>query len=428
MLPVVLLAAGVGLLVWRFSRHTPLLDAHLPKATADAVVNAVTHETNPTRLRAFGASLLKDFPAAASVLFARAVHVTPNVTAGGWNLFHAVKTAAQDATKIGPLAFVPGAGAAVVLATGVAALGHTKAGKQASDKMSQNPVFRTVVNGYMSGYAQANPAYFARTLVAGAADAALHGKRLDKAILDQHKQVTDWLTTKAHYAASAEGVPPTVTPALTAAANVSAGKPIPTDIVNVATQTVGQVAGPAASDALQQGADAGQALVQGSQTLQDVAAVKQSLPLDAQPMFDNGLTLRVAQHLQQKGFGAAQDLLSGHPARKVAHALETNDVVASSIRGLRLPPGAADIAQRVASSIVANPRLASLTSAQLAQQLAVPDAVAKAVLASVTIVPGGAPVVNSRRLETIVGKPASPQMNPQTDVWTRYYQPNDPGY
>jgi hypothetical protein len=433
----ILVAAGIYL-VWRgLSQHRgPLLDAHLPKDTEDAVIVAASHEANPSRLRAFAASLLPHFPSAASVLLARAVKVErePAVSAGGWNLFHAVKTAAKDATKVGPLAFVPGAGAAVVLATGVAALGHTKAGKDAANKMSQSPAFRKyvqpIVHGYEAGYMQANPAYFARSLVAGAANEALHGKRLDQAILDQHKQVSDWLSTKAHYAASAEGVPPAVTPALTASANVAAGQPIPQNIVSVASQTVGQVAGPAASDALEQGADAAEQVAQGSQTLQDVAAARQNLPPSAQPMFDNGLTLRTAQHLQAKGFGAAQDLMSGHPAHKAARALRDDRVLTTSIQNTRraLPPGAANMAQKAASTIVAHPELANLPATALARQLGVPEAIARAVLASVTIVPGGAPVVHARRLEAIVGRPSPPSPNPQAAMWARHYAPSDPGY
>src|SRR5208337_4774946 len=83
MLVPIVLATGLGLLVWRAVKNNrPLLDAHLPKDTENAVVYAASHETNPSKLRAFGHSLLKDFPAAASVLFARAVKVEQDVATG----------------------------------------------------------------------------------------------------------------------------------------------------------------------------------------------------------------------------------------------------------------------------------------------------------------------------------------------------------
>jgi hypothetical protein len=49
-----------------------LLDLHLPKAMEEAVLIALTSETNPRRLRRFAALLVRSYPAAASVLAARA--------------------------------------------------------------------------------------------------------------------------------------------------------------------------------------------------------------------------------------------------------------------------------------------------------------------------------------------------------------------
>ena len=45
------------------------------------------------------------------------------IQGGGFNLFKTIKTVAQDAVKVGPLAFIPGAGAAIVLASAAAAAG-----------------------------------------------------------------------------------------------------------------------------------------------------------------------------------------------------------------------------------------------------------------------------------------------------------------
>src|SRR5580698_9117011 len=88
MLPAVLIAAGVGFVVWRLTHPKgPLLDVHLPKETEDAVVIAASHEKNPQRLRAFAQSLLPDFPSAASALFARAVAITPTSAGGFQGLF-----------------------------------------------------------------------------------------------------------------------------------------------------------------------------------------------------------------------------------------------------------------------------------------------------------------------------------------------------
>jgi hypothetical protein len=440
MLVPALLVTGLGLLVWRATRERPrLLDVHLPPETENAVVWAASHEQNPLALRSFANSLLPDFPSAASVLMARAnLHetVAPSVSphaagdvAGGFNLFHAIKTAAQDATKVGPLAFIPGAGAAVVLASGVAAAGHTRGGKRIGTDLAKNKILNAVTKGYTGGYMQANPAYFARTLVASASDEVLHGKRLDKAILDQRHAVSSWLTDKASYASQAAGVPPVVTPALTAAANIAAGKPIPSNIVNVAAGVVGSAVGPEASDALQQGAAYGDKLTGGAttQALAAVAQARNAVPPHVQHAFDSGVALSVGQHLQSKGFTGAEDLLKNvHPASQVVGALNasTDDLLTTAIKSLqqRLPAGSADVAQRAAAEVVANPALARASSEDLARQLGITEPIARVVLASLTNTSAG-PVVHAQRLAAVVGRPSPPtgHVAPQQSRWVDLY-------
>jgi hypothetical protein len=461
-MPIIPIVIGVGLgfLAWRAVKNQrPLLDAHLPKDAENAVVFAASHETDPSKLRAFGHALLQDFPAAASVLFARAVKVTPQAgpataaggtipgtlftygvngmtdgdlytygategtlyaTAGesdvvGWNLFHAIKTMAQDAAKIGPLAFIPGAGAAVVLATGLAAAGHTKAGKKIGADLGKNKVLNGIAHAYTSGYMQANPAFFAKSLVLSATDDVLHGKRLDKAILDQRHAVAGWLTDKAKYASQATGVPPQVTPALTAAANVAEGKPVPANAIAAASSVVGAAVGPAASDALEQGAQYGDQLTNGatSQALAAVSRARQSLPQGVQHAFDSGLALKVGQDLQQKGYAAAHGLLRDmHPAAKVVGALNvaTNDLLGDALARVQaqLPPNAAAIAHQAASAVIANPGMARLSSNELAAQLGIPEIIARVVLASMSHEVPGAPLLHPHRLEAVVGRPAPP--------------------
>lgn len=490
MLPAILLAAGVGFVFWRLSQHKgPLLDAHLPGDTENAVIFAAAHEKNPSKLRAFARSLLPHFPAAASTLFARAAraeqpvaaggiqglftygvpgaqggdlftYTTPDAqyeglfsyasssgataiefangdaggfsnsdAAGGFDLFKSLKTMASDAAKIGPLAFVPGAGAAVILATGLAAAGHTKEGKKIGTDLSKSKVLSTIAQGYQSGYMQANPAYFARTLIAGAADESLHGQRLDRAILDQRHAVSKWLGDKAKYAGSAAGVPPTVTPALTAAANVAEGKPIPANVVQAASGVVGQAVGPVASQALEQGAQYGDQLTNGatSQALAAVAQARSAVPPQAVHAFDTGVALTVARGLQQRGYAAAHNLLPDqHPAGKVVFALNapTGDLLTAAIQSVqqKLPLGAANTVHHVVAMIVAQPELGRLSPHDLALRLRVSEPVARVALASVSHEVPGAPVVHAQRLQAVVGKPAPPTgRSSQVAAWTQHY-------
>ena len=207
------------------------LDASLPQATENAVLVAVSQETDPAKLRAFAQSLLPQYPVAASVLNARAVTLDPSVGVSGvfryeglrlsgldgpghhtvaeslkhkeqavkiaeyirdnlppeppaigvgfkFQPFHGIAKLAKDAVKVGPLAFVPGAGAAAILAMAAVEAGHTKVGKNIGKDLAKNPVLKGIATAYTKGYQQANPAFFAKTLVLGGVDDLLHHKSL----------------------------------------------------------------------------------------------------------------------------------------------------------------------------------------------------------------------------------------------------------
>lgn len=445
-MPIVplLLVTGVGYLVWRgISQPTHrLLDTHLPHNIEDAVVVASSHETNPTKLRAFAHSLLPAYPAAASVLFARATrlqtHHEPHMSSGGFDLFRTIKTMAHDAAKIGPLAFVPGAGAAVILATGLAAAGHTKEGKKIGTDLAKNPVLNTIAKTYTSGYMQANPAYFANTLIAATADRALHGERLDRAIMDNRQAVGTWLANKAALAGQIAGVPPSTTQALTAAANVAQGKPIPQNIVQAASGVVGAAVGPGASEALERGAHYGGQLAgpAAQEALTHIQQAKELLSPQLQHSFDSGVALAAAQQLQRKGFAAAHGLLrDAHPAAQALSALQapTDDLLRTALSQVqdRLPPNAADLAHNAAVAIVSNPALGRLPSTELAARLRIPEVIARVVLASVSHEVPGSPIVHPHRLQAALGRPAAPPPpSQQAQAWSSHYasQLQDPGY
>ena len=410
----------------RSDRSKPLLDEHLPPATEEAVILAASHEQSPTKLTAFGQSLLPSHPSAASVLLARArilarpLPIPPPATttvtiAAGWNLFHSIKTMAQDAAKVGPVAFIPGAGAAVVLATGLAAAGHTKGGAKIGKDIGKNKIIHGITKAYTSGYMQANPAFFAKTLALSVADKTLHGERLDRAIGDQRKVVTSWLADKAKYASQVAGVPPEATTALTAASNIAQGKPLPQDLLQAASGVVGQAIGPQASQALEQGAAYADKLSNGatSQTLAQIAQAKNVLPPETRHAFDSGLAIRTAQHLQSKGFADARKLLQDeHPAAQVLNALnaKTDDLVKHGIQLLQsqMPPNSSALANAAAAAIVGEPSLTRLSSQDLAKKLGIPEPVTRAVLASASHEIPGAPIVHAQRLKTIVGPPPAP--------------------
>lgn len=407
-------------------RANAILDPHLPKETEEAVIIASTKETNPTPLRSFAEALLPDFPGAASTLLARATVLSSAVTQPSTSGFNLFKSIASDAAKIGPLAFIPGAGAAIVLATGVAAAGHTKAPivkdvKKAVDKLNQNKIFHTITKAYSTGLNQANPAYFAATLVGTAADETLHGRRLDKAILDQRQAVTGWLSTKAQYATSVAGLPPATAPALSGAAAVASGKPIPAAVIDVAAKTI--PGGPVAQDALRAGATFGVDLASGKKVdkaaLDAMAHAKSLLPTaEAQHAFDVGVTLAVGKKLQDTGFAGAQDLIKAESAPgKVLSALNmrSKDLVSSAVKNLQraLPANAAATARQVSEAIVRDPSLAHLSPAALAQHLGVTEPVARGVLASTSHEVPGSPIVHSARMRTVFGAPpAPPRLDP----------------
>jgi hypothetical protein len=425
----------------------PVLDANLPKDLESAVLTAAHQETDPTKLRSFATLLLPGYPAAASVLQARATKLesgrtgTPGVSGAGGSIgvgfkfqpLKALKQIAQDATKVGPVAFIPGAGAAAILATGAVEAGHTGAGKKIGKDLAKNKVLNTLAQTYKSGYMQANPAFFAKTLVLGATDEALHGKNIGQAILDQKKQVTQWLSDKAKYASQVAGVPPEATSGLTAAANLAEGKPLPQDVLGAAGAVIGQAAGPAAQQALQQGAAIGNQLTQAAQgaagpVLAQIATAKQGLDQASSHAFDTGLALSTAQGLQKKGYAAAHQLLppaaSGGPVGKVLNALgaQTNDLLSSAIRDVKqnLPANAADLAHQAAAALVSQPALAGLSSIDLAKKLGIPEPIARTALAGVSHEVPGAPLVHAHRLEAIVGRPRPPVHG--SDKWNRLRQ------
>jgi hypothetical protein len=417
-----------------------VLDPDLPQATEDAVLMAVKQETDPAKLQAFAQTLLPQYPAAASVLLARMAKLMADAATGGtvgvgfkFQPWKGLKKIAQDAVKVGPVAFVPGAGAAAILAVGAVEAGHTKAGKKIGKDLAKNKVLSGIAKAYSSGYMQANPAFFAKTLVLGATDEALHGKNLGKAILDQRHAVTKWISDKAKYASQVAGVPPSVTPALTAAANIAEGKPLPQDILSAAGAVVGQAVGPAATAALQQGAAYGNQLANGvtGPVLAQIAATKSALPPSAVHAFDSGLALQLGQHLQDKGFAAAHALMPpvpGGSVGKVVAALNTpgKDLLSVAIKNVQqsLPADAADLAHRTAALLIAQPDLAHLSSSDLAQKLGVPEPIARTALASVSHEVPGAPLLHPHRLETIVGRhrflPPPGGQDPMVS-WVTYY-------
>jgi hypothetical protein len=436
--------SGPSNLIIAATPSTRPLDANLPQATENAIMIAVKQETDPAKLQAFAQSLLPQYPSAASVLMARAAKLFVETAAHGvgsvgvgfkFQPWKGVAKIAKDAVKIGPLAFIPGAGAAVILASAAAAAGHTAAGKKIGTDLGKNKILSTIANTYKSGYMQANPAFFAKTLILGATDEALHGKNIGKAITDQGKQVTKWLGDKAKYASQAAGVPPTVTPALTAAANIAEGKPIPQDILGAAGAVVGQAVGPAATAALQQGAAFGNQLAQGATgpVLAQIAAAKAALPPAVTHAFDSGLAIQTAQQLQAKGYAAAHALIppaaDGSVAGKVVTALnaQTPDLLSAGMADVQknLSAGAADLAHNAVAQIVAQPQLAHLSSLDLARHLGVHEPIARVALASMSHEVPGAPIMHPHRLEALVGKhrhrPRPPGSPDQSIQWTTYY-------
>ena len=360
--------------------------------------------------------------------FASRMHI-----AGQGFLAHVVK----DAVKIGPLAFVPGAGAAVVLASGIAALGHTAAGKKIGTDLAKNKVLSTIAKTYTTTYQQANPLFFAKGLVLGAADEMLHGKNIGQALADQTKKGVAFVADGVKRSASAAGVPPTVLPAINAAANIAEGGNIPSNIVNAAGTVVGQAVGPAATAALQQGSAYADQLAKGvtGPVLAQIADARAALPPEVTHAFDSGIALQLGQHLQGKGYAAAHALLppgDGSIASKVITALNgPKDLLSAAVKDVQrsLPQGAADLAHRATAAIVSQPALAKLSSPQLAQHLNVPETIARTALASVSHEVPGAPIVHPHRLEHIVGRPSAPDPSRRGrhhDAWVAHYTPQAP--
>ena len=345
-------------------------------------------------------------------------------------LAHVVK----DAVKIGPLAFVPGAGAAVILASGIAAAGHTAAGKKIGTDLGKNKVLSTIAKTYTTTYQQANPIFFVKGLVLGAADEALHGKNIGQALQDQMKKGVAYIADGVKRSASAAGVPPTVVPAVTAAANIAEGGNIPSNIVNAAGAVVGQAVGPAATAALQQGAGYANQMAQGvtGPVLAQIAAARSQLPPEVTHAFDSGLALQLGQHLQAKGYAAAHALLPPGVNKVVTALNGPKDLLSAAVKDVQrsLPQGAADLAHRATAAIVSQPALAKLSSPQLAQQLNISEPVARVALASMSHEVPGAPLMHPHRLEAVVGRhrhrPRPPGTPDPSLQWTTYYASQAP--
>ncbi len=415
------------------------LDANLPQDVEDAVFAALHQETDPAKLRAFAQTLLPNYPTAASVLNARAAKLAVETAAFGvgfkFQPWKGLAKIAKDAVKVGPIAFIPGAGAAAILAVGAVEAGHTKAGKKIGADLAKNKVLSGIAKAYQSTYQQANPAFFAKTLILGASDELLHGKNLGKALTDEFKKTGQYFADKGKLAGNVAGVPPQVTSAMTAAGQLAEGKPLPKDLLSAAGAVVGAAAGPAATAALQQGAAYGNQLAQGATgpLLTQIAAAKSALPPAVTHAFDSGLAIQTAQHLQDKGYAAAHALLppdaTGSLAGKVVTALNapTKDLLSAAIKDVKqsLPPGAADLAHRTAAAIVTQPQLAHLSSHELARKLGIHESVARVALASVSHEVPGAPLVHAHRLEHLVGRPSPPVLptggqDPSVQ-WVAYY-------
>ena len=396
------------------------LDASLPQATENAVLVAVSQETDPAKLRAFAQSLLPQYPVAASVLNARAVTLDPSVGVSGvfppeppaigvgfkFQPFHGIAKLVKDAVKVGPLAFVPGAGAAAILAMAAVEAGHTKVGKNIGKDLAKNPVLKGIATAYTKGYQQANPAFFAKTLVLGGVDDLLHHKSLGQAFKDAWHTTGGYLVDKAKIASNIAGVPPQATAALTAAGNLAQGKPLPKDLLSAAGAVVGAAVGPAATAALQQGAALGNQLAaQGAPVLAQIAAAKNALPPNVTHAFDSGLAISTAQQLQSKGYGAAHALMPDQG--KILTALSTpGNLLPGAIKNLQqaLPADAANLAHDAAAKLIASPELAKLSSTDLASKLNIAEPVARAALASLSHEVPGAPLLHPQRLEAVVGK------------------------
>lgn len=431
---------GPSNLIIAATPSTRPLDANLPQATENAVFIAVKQETDPLKLQAFAQSLLPQFPSAASVLMARMAALIADKATGtvgevgvGFRFqpWKGIAKIAKDAVKIGPLAFIPGAGAAIVLASAAAAAGHTAAGKKIGADLAKNKVLSTIAKTYQSAYQQANPAFFAKSLILGAGDAILHGKNVGKALTDQFKVAGQYFIDKGKLAGNVAGVPPQVTSALTAAGSLAEGKPLPKDILSAAGAVVGAAVGPAATAALQQGATYANQLSQGvtAPVLAQIAAAKSALPPAVTHAFDSGLAIQTAQNLQSKGYAAAHALLppdaTGSLTGKVVTALNapTHDLLSTAITDVQkaLPADAADLAHKAAAALVSQPALAHLSSLDLASRLNVPEAVARAALASMSHEVPGAPLMHPHRLEALVGRPSSQGGPDPSAAWAAHY-------
>jgi hypothetical protein len=325
------------------------------------------------------------------------------------------------------------------MAASAAAAGHTKAVKNApiiknvreeANRIGQNKFIRGAAGLYGELYNQAHPAYWAAGLARGLADKTLHGERFDKAIKETGASVASYLTQKALIAAQVEGVPPGVVPALHAGAAVASGHPVSPQAVAAAAQII--PGGPAAVDALQQGADQAAQVIDangGTQALEAMSKARDAIHPTVRHAFDIGASLPIAQHLQQTGFTEAEPLLQGGLATKVAHGLGMRNAPAEGASELqaKLPPNAAQLAKHLAALIASNPVYARMTSRDLAVRFRVPEPVARAVLAATHQIVPGAPVVDGNKLYELTGRPAPPPPNQNREAWVNRYA-NQPGY
>lgn len=453
-----------------------LFDSDLPRDTENAVVIAVKQETDPAKLRAFAQALLPHYPVAASALTAQALGLEhsqsaqPEVGTSGFNILpkfvrKGIKGLTKDVGKVAVamatvpgLAAIPGVGLPALLAAQVAShpagqIAKATVGKipvvksvaHEVNKLSQSKPFQVAKAGFGAIEGATNPAYFGTMLMSSTGNDIVAGKRLDKVLNDVRLKGGAYLKQEGAEASLIPGIGSVLSPALTAAGALALGEPIPEAAVDIAAGVV--PGGPVAKAAVKSGATFAVDLSKGQKL--DVAALGAAReaaasagaaagvpPQVTKAAFDLGLGIAQGKNLQKAGFGMASSLIKaegGTIAEKALGAINIGggDLVKNALGSLQkaLPAGAADMAKHAASALVQNPAIK--TSMQLAQHAHVPEAVARAVLASTTRehVPGAphkAPILQPHVLRAIVGHhtptPALPAGHPAIDWVTHYVQ------
>jgi hypothetical protein len=393
------------------------VDPHLPSEYNRAVINALKNEKDPRALRAFGRALFPDYPIPASALFSRAtnlengtlVSVHRKDSAGlSLNPFRAAKDVVVD--KLGhEIEKVP----------------VIKNVAHEVDKIHKNTVFGKIFDAY-EAVGTLQPAVFGRMLQKHTAERALSGEKLTKVLDDTRKDAGHWAQNESHYVAMVPGIGTALAPVYSAAGAIALGEPVPQSIIDVGASAL--PGGPVVQGAARTGASFGLAMAQGQKPSQAaLTAAREGLPPQARPAFDVGLSLAHGQGLQKIGFRAAADLLQsqgGSVAEKVLDATNLAPIVAQTGRSLEdiaserlggqvaqiagaAGTTAANVVEPLIKNIVANPRLARMSSVQLSRQFHVPEPVARAALASLKTA-GSSFVINQARLHKLVGPTAPP--------------------